>query len=231
LDDKKSGEKNDNWIPHLLNNNEIVNNIQEQVINFNDNNVVEFVNCNLLNKVSNNYKNNKNFGKFSKSSTNLKIFNGLNSKKSEAINDIYNELKFENFKSLLKKKFVKQIRFTYLEMFLIKFNCFLKNSSSQKLIQEKISNINQAMNYLDFYTIIKVLRDSILLKKIILTKDQLNGMKFLQKEFNIDHEWKFSDNDIVNFIKFKNRGISFQKNNHFDQNILELIPKEIKDLL
>jgi len=139
------------------------------------------------------------------------------------------ELLVESFKNFFQKKKEEKIEFSFKDMFQIQLNCFF--GKPNKNLKEKIYKINHVNNYLDYYKIINILRDSVALKNIILTNDQYNGMKFLNREINFDNEWKFSDNEINNIINFKNRGFSYQKNNFCDINIIQLISEEISVLL
>lgn len=137
--------------------------------------------------------------------------------------------KLEGFKALFKEKKQKKFEFSTKEILAIKFACLFKKSIKSK--QRQIAKIYQVKNYLDFFKIIKILRDSVLLKKILLTKEQHNGMKFLNRELNLEDEWNFSDIDIISFIEHKNKGFFYQNKNIYDKNIKDFISKEIFDLL
>jgi len=110
----------------------------------------------------------------------------------------------------------------------MKLKCLFKHNES---IQEKINKIYLVENYLDFFKIVNILRDAVAMKKIILTDDQINGMKFQTREINFLNEWKISQNDINNLINFKNRKYNYHKTSFYDNKILRLISKEISDLI
>lgn len=94
-----------------------------------------------------------------------------------------------------------------------------------------MKKISQSHDFLDFFKLINVYRDIFLLKKILLTKDQLNWMKFLYRELDFDDHLIFSNNEIVDLIKYKYKVINSHKNHDLDKKLLELIWKEISDLL
>jgi len=166
---------------------------------------------------------------FSKHQSNNKILDDFKSKNFLLNKNFEMNSKIVKVKNLLKEKNKRKLRFSIKEMFFI--NCACLYNKIDQSIEEKIKMIGQVENYLDFFKFIKILRDSVLLKKIILTKDQYNGMRFFYRELDLDNEWIISDEDIFDIIKYKNRGISNQRNYIYDKKILKLISKEISNLL
>jgi len=128
------------------------------------------LNFNSLYK-KNHKSNNESMRKVSNRLINNKFLSDL--KSQSKVSSEYSS-KIDTLKKIFHKKNEKENKFRISpkEIFQMKFRCLFNKPNKQ--IEEKIKKIMLVENYLDFFRIINILRDSVAMKKIILTDEQNN---------------------------------------------------------
>jgi len=153
-----------------MNNSDVRKNLENEI---NEDGIRNFNNINFYY----NEKNDKNINKkdirfLTEYQGNSISTQNLNAGKLQDIKENDIKKKIEETKIIFKNNNKNKLRFTAKEMLFINLNCFFKKSN--RSIEDKMKKISQSHDFLDFFKLINVYRDIFLLKKILLTKDQLN---------------------------------------------------------